>query len=169
MRNHFQQDHCNRKTDSARSSVRRVRPVLRKSDLLILLLIPLIALILYAVPRLSRSGSGRVIADIRLDNKLLKSLDLSQTPAGQFTLEDLPGITFSVNPQGGICFLHSDCPDQLCVKRSWLTRPGDFAACLPRHVILSLRSESPDKALPSKPDGREPDIVLGPGGAHGGQ
>jgi hypothetical protein len=45
---------------------------------------------------------------------------------------------------GKISFLHSDCPDQICVRTGKLTKAGQAAVCLPAQVsvrIVSKKSE----------------------------
>jgi hypothetical protein len=35
-------------------------------------------------------------------------------------------------------FVHSDCPDGLCVQSGTVERPGDWAACLPNQVFIYI-------------------------------
>lgn len=35
-------------------------------------------------------------------------------------------------------FVHSDCPDKLCVQSGPVEKPGDWAACLPNQVFIYI-------------------------------
>lgn len=39
---------------------------------------------------------------------------------------------------GGARFLSSPCPAKYCIHAGWLDRAGDFAACLPNGISLTL-------------------------------
>ena len=36
----------------------------------------------------------------------------------------------------------SPCPDKICVRMGWLSRPGDYAACLPNKVLAEIIDDS---------------------------
>jgi hypothetical protein len=56
-----------------------------------------------------------------------------------FSVPQLPQVEFVMSNRG-IAFLYSDCPDQICVNTGWLSRGGDFAACLPNEILLIFQS-----------------------------
>ncbi len=39
---------------------------------------------------------------------------------------------------GRIHFKEAHCPDQICVKTGWLSKPGQTAACLPAKVLIRI-------------------------------
>lgn len=38
----------------------------------------------------------------------------------------------------GVRFVDSCCPNHLCVKRGWVSKPGDLAACVPNGVVVRV-------------------------------
>lgn len=75
------------------------------------------------------SGAQGEIVRVRLD--------------GENEGRDLPvseHVTLRVEP-GRICFTQSDCPDGLCVKSGWLSRPGETAVCLPERITIRVIGE----------------------------
>lgn len=53
----------------------------------------------------------------------------------------LPGhetVQFLLTRDAGIAFLHSDCPDQICIRAGILRDIGTFAACLPNGLVLQV-------------------------------
>lgn len=57
--------------------------------------------------------------------------------------------------EGAIAFIHSDCPDQLCIDVGWQDVPGGFAACLPNQVLFFIDMERATDAE----TGAEADII----------
>jgi len=51
-----------------------------------------------------------------------------------------PGVIVAEN--GRVRFKEAHCPDQLCVKTGWLTKPGQTAACLPARVMIRIEGSS---------------------------
>jgi len=73
---------------------------------------------------------------IYVDGVLVKTLSLDGSERS-FYFPEIPEVEFSVS-ESGIAFIHSDCPDQVCVHTGWLNRPGQFAACVPNQVLLVI-------------------------------
>ncbi len=94
------------------------------------LLLTLLSFLLFRL-----SGQPANTAQIMLDGQIVRIVSLEKD--GEFALEQNPHIRFSVR-DGAIAFISSDCPDQLCVHSGYLSQPGQMAACLPRHVSLSV-------------------------------
>jgi len=92
-------------------------------------------------------------AEIYYYSKLVKTVDLGQGTEHFFSIEENPNVVFHLFEDGGIRFEESDCPHKLCVRAGKLSRPGEFAACLPNGIIL--------KIVPSENNDREVDIVVG--------
>lgn len=41
--------------------------------------------------------------------------------------------------------LDANCPDRICVKRGWLSKPGDQAVCLPHRLVVRVRGGEADE------------------------
>ncbi len=41
-------------------------------------------------------------------------------------------------------FISSPCTSKACIHAGWLSRVGEFAACVPNHVSLTLAGRHPD-------------------------
>lgn len=92
-------------------------------------------------------------AEIYYYSDLVRTVELGQGIDKQFTIEESPGVIFHLFEDGSICFEESDCPHQLCVKAGKISKPGQFAACLPNGVILKI------VATEEKPG--DVDIIIG--------
>ena len=57
----------------------------------------------------------------------------------EITLEGPVGESVIQIVDGEASFKHSDCADELCVQSGAISKPGEWAACLPNEVIISTR------------------------------
>jgi hypothetical protein len=90
----------------------------------------------------ARSGDGRVLAEIRQNGRLVRTVDLGAADgAVRYELGGDYRIVL-VAEHGRIRFLSSDCPDQVCVRTGWLTAAGQSAACVPGRVLVRLTGAS---------------------------
>ena len=107
--------------------------LLKKGDIIIILSIALISLLWFLITLFSFGEKQQV--RIYLDGELYKALELSAVE-GEETVS-LDGCEIRITKDGA-CFLHSDCPDGLCVKRGMLSRSGDAMACVPKGITVEI-------------------------------
>lgn len=46
--------------------------------------------------------------------------------------------------RGKIRFSHAECPDKVCVRTGWISRPGQIAVCLPAGIIVKIEGSDSD-------------------------
>ena len=86
-------------------------------------------------------GLRAIHAEIRLNGKFLQRVDLYQ----EQTLDivgKLGTSVISVN-NGRIRFINSPCTTKQCIHQGWLSHAGEFAACLPNEVSISIAGPDP--------------------------
>lgn len=124
--------------------------MLRKADVFLLLTAVFCIMILFLVLNGGSRGiaswndngvrdRSRLIAVIKKDNIIIDRIDLSQIEERkiiQVTGQYSASIAMEHNR---ICFLESTCPDKACEKTRWLSKPGDFAVCLPNKTSIKLQ------------------------------
>lgn len=75
------------------------------------------------------------------------SVYVGNTLHGEFSLADAPDTYTVTTEKGsltlafaldGICVLHSDCPDGICVRTGKITRKGESIVCAPLGVCVTL-------------------------------
>jgi len=110
--------------------------------LLALLVIGLIALQTYArgsgTPEITISGAGQ-----GAEQQWIYPLDAETTLRVPGPL----GETVVVIEDGAVQVISSPCPEKICVKTGRISKPGQWIACLPNRVFISIqgrRSEQPD-------------------------
>ena len=105
-----------------------------KGDLLFLLCLAggLFALYFFTTHRVE---DGEKYAEISVDGRIDVVAALGQE--GVYTPTDRPAVRIEVR-NGAVGFVHSDCPDKICIHSGFLSTPGQSAACLPNRVVLRV-------------------------------
>lgn len=111
----------------------------KKSDFLIIAAIILISLAAWAAFMLL-TEKDNLYAQIYLNNKLVKIVNLTTAQNGFFSVEGKPDVVFEIK-DGKIRFYESSCPDKICIRTGFLDRNRQSAACLPNKMILKIVSE----------------------------
>jgi len=66
-----------------------------------------------------------------------------------FYLPSNPDVIFQIE-EGQIAFIKSNCPDQICVRTGFQRYAGQIAACLPNHMILTIKSQIDSETVNSE-------------------
>ena len=118
------------------------RRLFNRKDVLIIAAVLLLSVPLLIIRQVRTSENDDVWAKLNFQNQPPMIIDLSEDR--EFVIESLSNVRFKVQ-DGRIAFIASDCPDQICVRRGFLHRPGQRAACLPNRVSILIESGSRDE------------------------
>ena len=102
-----------------------------------------LAVCLYLALRPPKEPQMGLVAVIQVDGRELRRLNLDEAEDQEFTILEESGknITFQVKSHA-IRFLHSDCPDKVCVHAGFLNADGGIASCLPNRTVLTVSLEN---------------------------
>lgn len=125
---------------------------LRKGDIWLgLLLLVLLAYGLTAMPR--AGGNANPIAVVKVDGELVKEVRLNEVnePFIFVTKGAAPGAYNQIQFEPGrVRVVDASCPDRLCVKQGWISRPGQSLVCPPNRLVVTITDEG---AQAKGPDG----------------
>ncbi|MDR1376653.1 MAG: NusG domain II-containing protein [Synergistaceae bacterium] len=82
-----------------------------------------------------QAEEGEKYAEISVDGRLDSVVALSEN--GLYAPACRPAVQIAVQ-DGAIGFVHSDCPDKICIHMGFLSTPGQSAVCLPNRVIVRV-------------------------------
>ena len=77
-----------------------------------------------------KGSHDQVVQNVPLD------ADVERTIAVQGPL----GVTRIEIRGGSARVISSPCPDKICVRMGWLSRVGEYAACLPNRVVMTVET-----------------------------
>jgi hypothetical protein len=86
-------------------------------------------------------GSQGLFARVQIGNQAPQVISLQQ--AQQYRFQGPLGATVIEVHDGHIRFIDSPCSGKQCVHSGWLKHDGEFAACLPNLISISLSGPNP--------------------------
>lgn len=125
---------------------------MKKYDIIIILIILLISFLSYIIYQ-NQDSVNFPKAEIYHYSELVETVALDQGVNKIFSVKENKNVLFHLFEDGSICFEESDCPDKLCIKTGKISKPGQFAGCLPNGLLL--------KIVIGDDDNRDVDIIVG--------
>jgi hypothetical protein len=79
-------------------------------------------------------------AEITLDGKLYKKVPLSEHSGDQkIEIKTSHGYNIIEIKDQAIRVLDADCPDKICIKPGFISKPGENLVCLPHKLIVTIK------------------------------
>ena len=82
--------------------------------------------------------SNKKIAEIKLNGKVIRQIDLSKDDT--FVIASESGTNIVKVEDGKITIIEADCPDKVCVKTGAISNAGDVIACVPHKILILIRN-----------------------------
>jgi len=118
--------------------------IFTKWDIIILIILIVISLVPEGIfLATSYYKTNNIYAEIRVDNKLYKKIPLNKD-----SYEDT--ITVSTDLGENVVQVHNksigivqaDCPDKICEKPGFISKPGQTLVCLPHKLVITIKGEA---------------------------
>ena len=107
----------------------------KKNDLILVLLVFAAAGIFFAGHLFTSQKSAGVV-EIQIDGKVVETLDLQKERAFKIN-----GGTNTVQIENGkVKMAAANCPDQICVHHSRISRNKETIVCLPDKVVITIEN-----------------------------
>ncbi len=113
---------------------------LRWGDLLLIAAIIVASVVV--VPLLRAHAPGATRALVFVGDELIAELDLKEDR--RLTVTGPLGETEIEVRDGRVRVVRSPGPYKLCIKRGWISRPGEALICLPNRVIVEIPGQRRD-------------------------
>lgn len=99
----------------------------------------------YQLDQLEQDGIA-IMAEITIDGEEVYSVELSEeTPHEEFTLYPADGQYNIIEVDGTrIRNREDNSPDQIGVRRGWISQPGETAVVLPHRLIIEVKAVDKD-------------------------
>lgn len=115
-----------------------------RSELIVLMCLLLVVGMFYSLMQSYGTQSTSLVAVVSVDGEEVARYPLDQSLI--FKVDELPEIVFEIK-SNSVSFMHSDCPDKICMQAGFLSRSGQNAVCLPNKAILVVMSADGNKEL----------------------
>lgn len=102
--------------------------------------------IVYGIHLGNIDDDARIIATVTISGEEVYRVELSEeTPHELIRFEPSEGQYNIIEVDGTrIRNKEDNSPDQLGVRRGWISQPGETAVVLPHQLIIEIRAESPE-------------------------
>lgn len=107
--------------------------LVKKGDIIIIAFILLLSVLWFTASFFSFGEKQQV--KLYLGGELCKTVELSAVEDDEII--SLGGCRIRITKDGA-CFISSECPDGLCVKRGMMDKSGDVMACVPEGVTVEI-------------------------------
>ncbi len=135
------------------SEIRCKRKYFSPADLLIVAVV-LVFVLLGVFRFFAPKEADGLVAVVKVRGEVAERVYLDNVQASyELSVEGDCSVLIGISPDG-VQFVHSECPDSLCVNTGELCYAGQSAVCLPARVSLTLESVS-------GADDSVPDAIVG--------
>lgn len=102
--------------------------------------------IVYGIQLGNIDEDANIIATVKISGEEVYRVELSEeTPHEEFRLEPADGQYNIIEVDGTrIRNREDNSPDQLGVRRGWISQPGETAVVLPHQLIIEIHAENQD-------------------------
>lgn len=116
---------------------------MKKFDKIIIISITFLSILIFVSYRIVNNKKyDMTYAAIYVDNTLTKKVDLIANHSEQFTINNKSGKNVVSVEGTKIRIIDADCPDKLCVKDGYISKPGQMLVCLPHKFIIEVKGET---------------------------
>lgn len=116
--------------------------IIKKIDLIIIIILIVASFIPYGVFWLSRENSDYVYAEITVDGKKFREIRLDNHKGKEnIKIKTSKGNNVIEVLDNKIAIIDSDCPDKICVKKGYISKLGQTSVCLPHRVIVEIKGK----------------------------
>lgn len=121
--------------------------MMRKGDKILIVVIAAVIAVGYGAKLYNdtRNKGAEIVASIEVNGKVYGEYDLETVENNVFELE-LPDGQHSVVEfsEGKVRIKEANCPDKVCVRTGWASKPGEIIVCLPYRVIIKVSGTGND-------------------------
>lgn len=118
----------------------------RFADIFVLLIPIVAAIILLNVFVFAKPNSDKNQAQIIVDGKIVRAIDLSGAKNEVIELDLECGNIVEIKDEK-IGVRSADCKDKTCVKTGYISRAGEIVVCVPSRLIIKIVGESSADAI----------------------
>ncbi|KAF1083792.1 hypothetical protein SPSYN_03066 [Sporotomaculum syntrophicum] len=89
-----------------------------------------------------REAVDDLVLEISREGDLNQKIDLSTVRYKRIKITDRNGHYNTVEIKDGQARVkEADCPNQICVKTGWLSRPGQTSFCAPNRLMITIKGQ----------------------------
>lgn len=107
----------------------------------VLLVLALLAVPIWTLAAARSAASGRAVAYIFHENKLVGVYPLDRDAVVRISHDHPDDVVVQIKA-GQLRVAESDCPKGICKHAGWVETPGRSIICLPNRVVIEIRGQN---------------------------
>ena len=109
-----------------------------KYDMITIAIIIFAAIAFMLLSRLTINNNESQYAIITVEGKEYRKIDLKNAKPEELTITTSYGYNTIEIGKNRIRIKESSCPDKLCIKQGWISKPNEISVCLPNRVSIKV-------------------------------
>jgi hypothetical protein len=121
--------------------------MMRKGDKILIAVIAVLVIFGYGIKLYTdyKYKNAESTATVEINGKLYGKYELKKTGNKIMNLELPDGEHSTVEfKDGRVRIQQADCPDKVCVRTGWISKPGEVIVCLPYRIVVKISGERQD-------------------------
>jgi hypothetical protein len=116
----------------------------KKWDIIIIILLILLSFIPEIIlGTMMGKNYDNTYAEITVEGKLYKKILLSEHRGEEeFKVKTEDGYNLIVLKDNSIAIIDADCPDKVCMKPGFISKPGESLVCLPHKLMVEVKGNT---------------------------
>jgi hypothetical protein len=116
----------------------------KKWDIIIIILLILLSFIPEIIlGTMMGKNYDNTYAEITVEGKLYKKILLSEHRGEEeFEVKTEDGYNLIVLKDNSIAIIDADCPDKVCMKPGFISKPGESLVCLPHKLMVEVKGNT---------------------------
>lgn len=110
---------------------------MKRKDLYLIVGVIILGIIAALIMKLTQKDGSMVVVTVK--GQVYKTVSLKEEKEIQIETED--GLNIIEIHDGEVSMKEADCPDQVCVKHSKISKTGETIVCLPHEVVVEITSD----------------------------
>ena len=129
--------------------LKNIKGIFKKLDIVIIMVLLVLSFTPEIIFGIKYSKKPDLVyASITVAGKEYKNIPLTgNNKEEEFVVETKYGTNKVVIKGESVAILEADCPDQVCMKPGFISKPGQSLVCLPHKLMIEIVGESDDDII----------------------
>lgn len=103
--------------------------------------------LLYGRLPLLHSEAATLRAVISVRGTIIRTIQLPTAGRTRFVVQGRVGPSTIEIDGARLRILEAPCPEQICVRQGWISRPGQSVICMPGEILIRIEGAAPVDAV----------------------
>lgn len=109
---------------------------MKKKDFILIAVILIAIAALFGYTKFKDANEEAAVVAVYKDNELYKEIQLDEEV--EFTIKDREHINKVKVHDNGVEVTEANCPDKVCVKTGFITKPSQSIVCIPNKLNIKI-------------------------------